>query len=84
MKKCPASIPLEFNRSSPRTKQDLETTCDFFEIKNNRKFMYEVILRFSKKIESSKDIFQPKDKNSKALFEIYKYYSSLRGLGLQN
>ena len=62
MKKCPASIPLEFNRSSLKVKQDLEKTCDFFEIKNNRTLLCEVILRFSKKIESSKEIFCPKDK----------------------
>lgn len=49
MKNCPASIPIEFNRSSYKTQQDLEKTCDFFEIKNNRKLMCEVILRFSKK-----------------------------------
>jgi hypothetical protein len=84
MKNCPASIPIEFNRSSLRTKQDLEKTCDFFEIKNNRQLICEVILRLSKKLESSKETLLPKDKDAKTLFEIYKYYNSLKELGLQS
>lgn len=71
---APSNIPYFFNRASQNQLSRLTNTLNHFKIRDHKILISETLLRLDEHINNLKICHLPKDAQSIALFEMYKYY----------